>query len=71
VSEGIYKFEGDTLTICVGPPVGSAGRAVPRPPRFESGERSRTTLLTYRRGNPEFRLQNLYFPDYLVEGPSK
>jgi len=71
VSQGIYKFDGDTLTICVSPAARAAGRAAPRPARFESRAGSGATLLTYRRVQAALRLQDLNFPDYLVEPPSK
>lgn len=44
---GIYRLEGDTLTICM------ARADQPRPTRFEAGPGSGLTLMTFRRMAPE------------------
>lgn len=41
---GIFKIDGDTLTICI-----SAGKDGKRPTEFESPEGSRTMLMTFKR----------------------
>ena len=44
---GIYKLEGDTLTLCIKP-----GKDGPRPDKFESPEGSGTYVLTLKRQKP-------------------
>jgi uncharacterized protein (TIGR03067 family) len=43
---GIFKIEGDTLTICIG---GGSKEASERPTKFESAEGSKTMLMTLKR----------------------
>ena len=61
-SKGIYKFDGDTLSICVGDLDPTTGRSKTRPTRFESREGTRTTLQVYKRVKRSIRLRDLHFP---------
>ena len=70
-SRGIYKFDGDELTICTGELDPRNGQSKSRPSRFESREGSGTILLVYRRVDRGIHLQDFHFPDDLNEPPSR
>lgn len=70
-SKGIYKFDEDSLTVCTGELDPRVGQSKSRPSRFESREGSGTTLLVYRRVDRGIHLQDLNFPDDLIEPPSR
>ncbi len=70
-SKGIYKFDGDTLTICVGGLDPETGRSKTRPTQFKSQEGTGTILLVYKRVKRGIRLQDFRFPADLNEPPSK
>ena len=46
---GIFKIDGDTLTICIAGDDAAGGKNAERPTKFESPEGSRTILVTFKR----------------------